>query len=282
MSVRIAGRRRPVTVPPVRHEDAHGDEHGTSVIPHDGHGHAPGVYHQFEDLDQQNESYIVGMWVFLVTEIMFFGALFVSYVLYRNLYPEAFHAAASTLNVVLGAVNTTVLLISSLSMALAVHAAQVGRRWVTIAWIGFTVLCAFIFLGIKAVEYSEKISHHHVPGSNFQWSSGGTGEHGGFARREGIYVYPENGTRTDEGFFAPTESKQADHAQMFYFLYFCITGLHAIHIIIGIITMTILAALLALDRPIVRDYMPTEMVGLYWHFVDIVWIFLFPMLYLIK
>src|SRR3712207_2050561 len=111
MSVRISRQRwsgpggGSAAPPPVRHEDAHGDAHGVDVIPHDEHGHG-GVYHQFEDIDQQNESYIVGMWTFLVTEIMFFGVLFVSYFIYRNLYPTAFHEAASTLNVALGAVNT--------------------------------------------------------------------------------------------------------------------------------------------------------------------------------
>ena len=268
MSVRIAGRR-PVAAPgiPTPHHDEHG-AHGVDVIPHEGHGH---VAHQFEDADQQNESYIVGMWTFLVTEIMFFGALFVSYILYRNLYAGPFHEAATSLNVTLGAANTTILLISSLTMALAVRSAQLGRRWMAVFQIVLTMTFALGFLGIKAFEYADKI--HHVPGSNFQW------EHIG--RRDGVFIAPQDASRTDEGFFAPEKSKLADHAQMFFFLYFCITGLHAIHIIIGLIVMSILVGMLTLDLPAVRDYMPIEMVGLYWHFVDIVWIFLFPLLYLI-
>jgi cytochrome c oxidase subunit 3 len=243
---------------------------GTAIAPEEAHQH---VSHQFEDLGQQNESYVVGMWTFLVTEVMFFGALFTAYMIYRSLYPEAFHEAHRELSIPLGAFNTVVLLISSLTMALAVHAAQRGRRAVLIAWLVVTMSLAGVFLVVKAVEYYEKYTHHHIPGAHFRWGHVGT--------EEGASVSAQNETRTDEGFFANTRSKQADRAQLFFSLYFAMTGLHAIHILIGIVVMSVLVGLALVNHPAVRDYMPIEMTGLYWHFVDIVWIFLFPLLYLI-
>jgi cytochrome c oxidase subunit 3 len=216
----------------------------TAAHGHDAHDDL--VYHQFEDYEQQTESYIVGMWAFLVTEVMFFGALFLGYTLYRWRYQDDFYQAHLVLNVTMGAINTFVLLTSSFSMALAVHFAQLKRKKEQLRALGFTLACAFGFLVIKGFEWAEKFRDHHVMGPTFHW--GGKGN--------------------------------AEHAQMFFSLYFGMTGLHAFHVIIGIAVIGALMFMTKKNMPSVRDYVPTEMIGLYWHFVDIVWIFLFPLYYL--
>lgn len=205
------------------------------------------VYHQFEDIEQQNESYIVGMWVFLVTEIMFFGALFLAYVIYRWKFQHTFYEAHKLLDVKLGTFNTVVLLTSSLSMALSVHFAQLKKRWHQLACLGATMGLAGIFLIVKFFEWKAKFEHNLVPGPGFQW-------HG---------------------------EAPASQAHMFFNLYFAMTGLHAIHVVIGILVIGVLALLTFKKHPLVESFVPNEMIGLYWHFVDIVWIFLFPLFYLI-
>jgi cytochrome c oxidase subunit 3 len=205
------------------------------------------VSHQFERREQHVESYTVGMWVFLVTEIMFFGGLFCAYLVYRLMYPETFYRATQSLDIRLGFVNTLVLLTSSLSMALAVHFAQRRLRRQQIACLVATIALAFVFLGVKAVEYSHKFEHHLVPGPLFHYAG----------------PHPER-------------------AQLFFSLYFAMTGLHGIHVILGIVVLSTLAAMAAARSKLLDDYVPVEMAGLYWHFVDIVWIFLYPLLYLIN
>jgi len=203
--------------------------------------------HHFDDALQQREASTLGMWIFLVTEVMFFGGLFTAYVTYRALYPDAFAHASHHLDVVLGTFNTAVLITSSLTMALAVHAAQVGRRGRLVACLCLTALLGATFLVVKAFEYAEKFEHHLVPGPAFGWP----------------------------------ESAEAPNVQLFYSLYFAMTGLHAVHMVIGlgILTWLILGARRGRFGPAYAT--PVEVSGLYWHFVDIVWIFLFPLLYLI-
>jgi cytochrome c oxidase subunit 3 len=209
--------------------------------------HHPKLQHHFDDMAQQIDASTLGMWVFLVTEIMFFGGLFTAYLVYRHASPEGFAEASHHLNVTWGAVNTIVLIVSSLTMALAVRSAQISAPPKTqVAWIGATMLLGAAFLGVKAIEYTDKFTHHLVPGPNFHW-----------------------------------EGKHPAPAQMFYSLYFCMTGLHALHMIIGLGIMTVIG-IMAWKRQFDEDYYtPVEVAGLYWHFVDIVWIFLFPLLYLI-
>ncbi len=220
-----------------------------AIQPHEHleHAHHPRLQHHFDDMAQQIEASTLGMWVFLVTEIMFFGGLFTAYLVYRHASPEGFAEASHHLNVTWGAVNTVVLIVSSLTMALAVRAAQVSAPPRTqVAWIAATMVLGATFLGVKAIEYTDKFKHHLVPGPNFHW--------------EGKYPAP---------------------AEMFYSLYFCMTGLHALHMIIGLGIMTVIG-FMAWRRQFDADYYtPVEVAGLYWHFVDIVWIFLFPLLYLI-
>jgi cytochrome c oxidase subunit 3 len=214
---------------------------------HAEHPHHPKLQHHFDDMAQQAEASTLGMWVFLVTEIMFFGGLFTAYLVYRHANPEGFAEASHHLNVTWGALNTIVLIVSSLTMALAVRSAQISAPPRTqVAWIGATMLLGVTFLGIKAIEYTDKFTHHLVPGPNFRW-----------------------------------EGKHPAPAEMFYSLYFCMTGLHAIHMIVGLGIMTVIG-IMAWRRTFDADYYtPVEVAGLYWHFVDIVWIFLFPLLYLI-
>lgn len=210
-------------------------------------GDPEGLYIQYEDIDQQNETYVVGMWAFLVTEVMFFGALFAMYSVYRWRYQDYFYVIHKELNVTLGAINTTVLLLSSFSMALAVYFAQHRQKFKQLACLAATNLCALTFLVIKFFEYKAKIEHHHLPGPTFHWDN----------------------------------PQMAPQAQLFFSMYFAMTGLHGVHILVGILIISTLMVLIARDSKYVRnDYIPTELIGLYWHFVDLVWIFLFPLFYL--
>jgi len=210
-------------------------------------GHHPALAHHFDSMAQQSEATTLGMWVFLVTEVLFFGGLFATYMVYRSQFPEAFAAASHELDVTLGTINTVVLITSSLTMALAVHAAQMGQRKLLMTFLILTMILGGVFLGIKSLEYYHKFTEHHVPGADFHF----------------------------------LEQKYAQHAQIFFSLYFVMTGLHAIHMIIGIGIMLVMLWW-SWNGTITEEYSsPIEISGLYWHFVDIVWIFLFPLLYLI-
>lgn len=219
-------------------------------------GHQIGLQHQFMDLEQQHESGTLGMWSFLITEIMFFGGLFTAYIVYRIRFLSAFEAGSRLLDIRLGAFNTAVLIGSSLTMALAVRAAQMNKRKALATHLILTMLLGGVFLGVKAFEYHHKWESGLVPGLHF------------------------NPIAED------VEMVHHWHAalpqlQLFYCFYFFMTGMHALHMIIGFGLM-----LWLLRRSMRGDftetyYTPVEVMGLYWHFVDIVWIFLFPLLYLI-
>ncbi len=203
--------------------------------------------HHFDNPAQQMESSTLGMWVFLVTEIMFFGGMFGGYTVYRNLYPQAFASTSHFMNVTIGAINTGVLICSSFTMVLAVRSAQLGQKKALIAFLIFTLILGCVFLGLKGVEYHEKWVEHHVPGPSFQYA----------------------------------EPQFARQAQILFFLYFAMTGMHALHMIVGAGLLLTLIGMASRNRFSAHWYTPVEMIGLYWHFVDIVWIFLFPLLYLI-
>ena len=204
------------------------------------------VAHHFDSVEQQREAATLGMWLFLVTEVMFFGGLFLAYILFRWAYPRAFIEGSHHLDIKLGAINTAVLIGSSLTMALAVRAAQLGGRRGTVLFLILTIVLGSTFLGIKGVEYSHKFEHHLVPGSNFHW-----------------------------------EGSEPGHAQLFFFLYFFMTGLHALHMVIGVGVLAAIAWMAHRGKFSPEYYNPVEGAGLYWHFVDVVWIFLFPLLYLL-
>jgi len=221
-------------------------EHAVGGHSHE-HGHPQGLAHQFENLEQQHQSASLGMWAFLVQEIMFFGGVFAAYAFLRWKYPEAVMIASHHLDWKLGGINTLALLCSSLTMAMGVHAAQEGHRKETVRWLILTILLGMVFLGIKYVEYSDKIEHHLIPGT-VSFNPGG-----------------------------PHVGQQ----EIFFWLYFVMTGIHALHMIVGIGVVAWIAKR-AHRGDFTREYNnPVEMTGLYWHFVDIIWIFLYPLLYLI-
>jgi cytochrome c oxidase subunit 3 len=224
------------------------------------HEHHEALQHHFVDLRQQNEAASLGMWVFIAQEVLFFGGLFAAYAIYRHAYPAAFAAGSHHLSWKLGFANTLVLIGSSFTMAMAVHSAALGRSRRIVGFLLATVLLGGVFLGVKYFEYGEKIA-----------PCLGDGAHAG------CLVPGEN--------FDPAtlhlEGAEGLHAQIFYSLYFGMTGLHALHMIIGVPIILTIAALAWRGRFSPEYHTPVELVGLYWHFVDIVWIFLFPLLYLI-
>jgi len=235
--------------------------------PATGHGHTahhPALQHQFQTLSQQKEAATLGMWAFLLTEILFFGGLFMAYMLYRTWYHDAFREASSSITLFWGLLNTIVLIGSSLTMALAVRSAQLNQRKATVNWLLLTMLLGAVFLGVKVIEYADKFEHHHVPGPHFVWAEAG----------HEAPVSSSHGVSPDEPNFQL-------HTQIFFSLYFTMTGLHALHMIIGLGLMSWLTWTAWQGRYSSEYYTPVEMSGLYWHFVDIVWIFLFPLLYLI-
>ncbi|HEY3939537.1 MAG TPA: cytochrome c oxidase subunit 3 family protein [Bryobacteraceae bacterium] len=203
--------------------------------------------HHFASPAQQMDASMLGMWTFLITEVLFFGGMFAAYAVYRNMYPAAFASTSRYMDVVLGGTNTAVLICSSLTMVLAVRAAQLSKRRDLILFLILTMIFGTIFLVIKGFEYHSKWVEHLVPGFDFQY-----------------------------------EPKQYVHnAQILFFLYFCMTGMHAIHMIVGLGLLTYLLVQSVRKVFHANYFAPVEMIGLYWHFVDIVWIFLFPLLYLI-
>jgi cytochrome c oxidase subunit 3 len=209
--------------------------------------HSSPLQHHFANMAQQKEAGILGMWLFLVTEVMFFGGLFTAYIVYRALYPRAFLGGSHHLDITLGAANTVILIASSLTMALAVYHAQKGKRGFLILFLVLTLVLGVAFLGIKSVEYHHKYVEHLIPGPTFQFPADG---------------HPQQ-------------------AQLFFSLYFAMTGMHALHMLIGIGILAALIGMAVRNRFSPIYYGPVEISGLYWHFVDIIWIFLFPLLYLI-
>lgn len=204
------------------------------------------VAHQFDSLEQQREVSVLGMWVFLVTELLFFGGMFTTYAIYRYWYPEGFAAASRELFIAAGTANTAILITSSLTMALAVRSAAIGSRTGQLVFLALTMALGTAFLGVKAFEYYSEYLEHHIPGIDFQF-----------------------------------EASQFAAAEIFLSLYFAMTGLHALHMIIGIGLLAVMFVRVLLGHFSPEYYNPIEVSGLYWHFVDIVWIFLFPMLYLV-
>jgi cytochrome c oxidase subunit 3 len=202
--------------------------------------------HQFDDAEQQHDAAWIGMWIFLATEVMFFGGMFLGYTTYRIAYPQGFAGASNHLDIWLGTINTAVLICSSFTMALAVRGAQLGNRRTVVLFLSLTMLLGAIFLGIKFTEYYAKFVEHLVPGSGFRYAAGA-----------------------------------AHAAEIFFSFYFALTGMHALHMLIGLGLLTTLVVQSTRGAFSTAYNTPVELVGLYWHFVDIVWIFLFPLLYLV-
>lgn len=211
---------------------------------------------QYHDLDQQHRTADFGMWLFLATEVMFFGTLFVALNVYRYLYPIPFERASERLNWIIGGINTVVLLVSSLFMALAVHAAQVGRRRMLLTCLSLTAALGVLFLVFKGFEYYEDYREHLIPNQT------------NFVTAEWIDEY---GLRPDD----------VPRVKIFLTLYWVMTSLHGLHVLIGIAAVSVMFWLARRGLFSPEYYTPVEVTGLYWHFVDLVWIFLLPMLYLL-
>jgi len=209
----------------------------------------PAIAHaaQFDNASQQRESSTFGMWIFLATEILFFGAMFLGYTAYRVAYPAAFAAASRHTLLAFGATNTAVLLISSATMAFAVRAAGEKRRTALALRLFATAALGILFLGIKGFEYAHEISEHLLPGASFHF-----------------------------------EPSYGGHAEMFFYLYFLMTGVHAFHVTIGVVLIAICGFRAWRTDAFARNDTALDLLGLYWHFVDIVWVFLFPLIYLVE
>jgi cytochrome c oxidase subunit 3 len=200
---------------------------------------------QFDDLAQQAEADSLGMWTFLATEVLFFGGLITSYVVYRYSYPHAWVAGSLRTNLLLGTLNTAVLLSSSLTMALAVGAAKEGRNRLVFWFLAATIALGLGFLAIKGLEYSQHIHEHLFPGPGY-------------------------------------DPKLSHTTELFFYHYWVLTGLHALHVTIGLGVVTVMMWLSAGNRFSPAYHSPLEVTGLYWHFVDIVWVFLYPLFYLVR
>jgi cytochrome c oxidase subunit 3 len=297
---------------------------------HEHEYHPPGLQHQFEDMKQQEESVSIGMWMFLVQEIMFFGGMFTVYLVFRSRFPMAFAAGSNHLDVVMGFANTLVLIVSSLTMALGVYFAQKGNRNMQMIMIILTMIFGATFLGVKVVEYTDKYNHGLVPFSNWnkktpkesekkeehsavvlpfetkaeaaetkaETAESATEEHH-YVNPTGVFQWNDaKGTKIvheaeEKGYLTAAEkigyysngeldnNKFRDKVRIFFWIYFVMTGLHALHMIIGLGIMTWLLWKAWKGTFSADYYTPVEISGLYWHFVDIVWIFLFPLLYLL-
>lgn len=210
---------------------------------------------QFRNIEQQHEASLTAMWVFLATEVMFFGAALIAFGAYYIKYADAFEHASSKLNWMIGGLNTIVLLVSSLTIVLAIHYAKLGRRRLVVRFLALTAALGALFLVFKAYEYYTDYQENLIPGWRFdshQWTE-------------------------DEGLL----SHQVPQVKLFLNFYWILTPIHALHVTIGICAVLIIMVLAARSHFSPEYYAPVEVLGLYWHFVDIVWIFLLPLLYLL-
>jgi len=246
----VASDTHAITAPHAGH--AHDD--------HDERDHGHGaLQHQFEDMAQQKESISLAMWLFLATEVMMFGGLFFAYTLYRSLYPAAYDFGSRHLNIDLGTINTFVLLASSYTMALAVRSAMLRSPKVSAFFMFVTWVFGAAFIGIKAIEWGHDYHIGLIPGVAWFWFD----------------QHPDAAQQLIAKHAGP-------HQVMMYFaIYFCMTGLHAIHMIIGLALVGYFIFLSLKGQFMGGNHQPVEILGLYWHLVDIIWIFLFPLLYLI-
>ncbi len=240
--------------------------HGEVEIAHE-HPHLPYQRHHFETMAQQNDATNFAMWLFLLTEIMFFGGLFTAYLIYRNWYYPAFVAGSHQLNVIWGGINTLVLITSSFTMAMGVWCAETRRQSQLVLCLVLTFILGLGFLGIKTIEYKEKIEKHHVPGFHYSLQS---------------FLNPDSDKEAKAAGDKPMALDMARHTEVYFSLYFAMTGMHALHMIIGIGILGFMILRARAGGYTTGHITFVENFGLYWHFVDIVWIFLFPLLYLIS
>ncbi|HET7104960.1 MAG TPA: cytochrome c oxidase subunit 3 family protein [Terracidiphilus sp.] len=232
------------------------------------HEHPPYQRHQFETMGQQNDATNFAMWIFLLTEIMFFGGLFTSYLIMRNWYYNAFVEGSHQLSIYWGTANTAVLITSSFTMAMAVWSAETRRKTALITFLCLTYALGVVFLGIKGIEYHEKWVKHHVPGFHYSVES---------------FTHPSSDAEVYKEYHdRPLPMDEAQNTEQYFFLYFAMTGMHALHMIIGIGILTFMIFRAKAGAYTTGHVTFVENFGLYWHFVDIIWIFLFPLLYLVS
>ena len=241
--------------------------HGAAEGAH--HEHPPYQCHHFETYAQQNDATNFAMWLFLLTEIMFFGGLFTAYLIYRNWYYPAFVEASHQLDIFWGTANTAVLITSSFTMAMGVWCAEMKKKGALVLCLVLTFVLGLGFLGIKTIEYKEKIDKHHVPGFHYSLQS--------FLNPASD---PEVHDKYPEDKALPLD--MARHTELYFFLYFAMTGMHALHMIIGIAILGFMIYRAQVGAYTTGHVTFVENFGLYWHFVDIIWIYLFPLLYLIS
>jgi cytochrome c oxidase subunit 3 len=247
-----------------------------------GHGHDPDLAHHFEDMGQQRSSATLGMWTFLGTEVMFFGGLIGSYLVYRFTTPDVWAAASRQLNVTIGTVNTVVLLTSSLMVALAVHAGETGDQKKQVRFLILTGVLGALFMVFKAYEYYEEYEKHLLPGPHFSTAALKLPEEPPPPNASREVLHEAERTMQTASVLSVTPSQfVARRAQMFFVFYFTMTGLHLLHMVIGLGLVTWVTLLARQGRFTAHYHVPLETVGLYWHFVDIVWVFLYPLLYLV-
>ncbi len=211
----------------------------------EGHAH-PALAHHFESLEKQTHAARLGMWLFLATEVLLFTALFAAYAVYRFLFGADFAAASRHIETWIGVTNTVVLVTSSFTVALGLDRARRGDGRKTALFFGLSVLMALVFLGFKALEYTHHFQEGQLPGQ--------------------FYTY---------------EGIKANGAPIFFSLYFLITGLHGLHVVVGMTVLTVIGVRAARNAYTVEYHVPVELAGLYWHLVDLIWIFVFPLIYLV-
>ena len=236
------------------------------------HADRPELRHHFADEEQQRNAASLGMWWFLGTEIMFFGGMFCAYLVYRLKYFPEFAAASRSLDLKVGTFNTAVLICSSLTVAQAVRAAQMGKRMLQVKLLLATLVFGLAFLGIKTYEWGNKYKEHHIPTFDFSAKD---------LMRDNQHLFGLDKLQNDPQKLQAREAEIQEHTQIFFALYFALTGMHAIHMIVGVGIFSVITWMAWKGRFTPEYHTPLEIAGLYWHFVDIVWIYLFPLLYLI-
>jgi cytochrome c oxidase subunit 3 len=233
------------------------------------HEHLPYQRHHFETIAQQNDATNFAMWLFLLTEIMFFGGLFTAYLIYRNWYYPAFVVGSHQLDVFWGTLNTLVLICSSFTMAMGVWCAETRRRKGLVLSLSLTLMFGLAFLGIKTIEWGEKIEKHHVPGFHYSLQS---------------FLDPASDPEVHNKYpqDKPLPLDMARHTEVYFSLYFAMTGMHALHMVVGVGILIFMIFRASADAYTTGHVTFVENFGLYWHFVDIIWIYLFALLYLIS
>ena len=245
------------------------------VAEHTEHEDRPELRHHFADEEQQRNAASLGMWWFLGTEIMFFGGMFCAYLIYRIKYFPEFAAASRSLDLTVGTLNTAVLICSSLTVAQAVRAAQMGKRKLQVPLLLATIFFGLVFLGVKAYEWNNKYKEHHIPTFDFNAKD---------LMRDNQKLFGLDKLQNDPSKAHELQEKEVEiqqRSQIFFSLYFALTGMHAIHMVVGVGIFTVITWMAWKGRFTPEYHTPLEIAGLYWHFVDIVWIYLFPLLYLI-